>query len=45
MLRSVHGGNAGYRLEEFAHWINQPPINYHLGVDGIASFLVIPRRF
>src|SRR2546426_2998873 len=30
MLRSVHGGDAGYRLEEFAHWINQPPINYHL---------------
>src|SRR5882724_1046376 len=45
MLRSVHGGDAGYRLEEFAHWINQPPINYHLGVDGISLFLVILTTF
>jgi len=45
MLRSVHAGDAGYRLEEFAHWINQPPINYHLGVDGISLFLVILTTF
>jgi len=32
---------AGYHLEEFAKWISQPPINYHLGVDGISLFLVI----
>src|SRR5712664_1194391 len=44
-LRYVHAGDAGYRLEEFAHWINQPPINYHLGVDGISLFLVILTTF
>ena len=45
MLRSVHAGEAGYRLEEFGHWISQPPINYHLGVDGISLFLVILTTF
>ncbi|MGB4786446.1 MAG: NADH-quinone oxidoreductase subunit M, partial [Candidatus Acidiferrum sp.] len=45
MLRFVRVGDAGYRLEEFAHWINQPPINYHLGVDGISLFLVILTTF
>jgi NADH-quinone oxidoreductase subunit M len=45
MLRYVRMGDAGYRLEEFAHWINQPPINYHLGVDGISLFLVILTTF
>src|SRR6202165_3183656 len=45
MLRSVHAGEPGYRLEEFGHWINQPPINYHLGVDGISLFLVILTTF
>jgi NADH-quinone oxidoreductase subunit M len=34
------GGPAGYRLEEFHHWISSPQINYHLGVDGISIFLV-----
>jgi len=36
---------AGYHLEEFAQWINQPPIHYHLGVDGISMFLVILTTF
>ena len=36
---------SGYQLEEFAKWINQPPINYHLGVDGISLFLVILTTF
>jgi NADH-quinone oxidoreductase subunit M len=36
---------AGYQLEEFAKWINQPPINYHLGVDGISLFLVLLTTF
>jgi NADH-quinone oxidoreductase subunit M len=38
-------GASGYQLEEFAKWINQPPINYHLGVDGISMFLVILTTF
>jgi NADH-quinone oxidoreductase subunit M len=45
MLRGVPAGTAGYQLEEFAKWINQPPINYHLGVDGISLFLVILTTF
>jgi NADH-quinone oxidoreductase subunit M len=34
------GGPAGYRVEEFHHWIKSPEINYHLGVDGISIFLI-----
>ena len=45
MLRAVPVGSSGYHLEEFAKWINQPPINYHLGVDGISMFLVILTTF
>jgi NADH-quinone oxidoreductase subunit M len=45
MLRKVPIGVAGYHLEEYAKWINQPPINYHLGVDGISLFLVILTTF
>src|SRR6266566_2418595 len=45
MLPRVPIGTAGYHLEEFAKWINQPPINYHLGVDGISLFLVLLTTF
>jgi NADH-quinone oxidoreductase subunit M len=45
MLRGVPAGGAGYQLEEFAKWISAPPINYHLGVDGISMFLVILTTF
>src|SRR5437879_4142412 len=45
MLRGFPVAAAGYHLEEFAKWINQPPINYHLGVDGISLFLVILTTF
>ena len=45
MIPKVQVGAAGYHLEEFAKWINQPPINYHLGVDGISLFLVILTTF
>ncbi|HEX4541960.1 MAG TPA: NADH-quinone oxidoreductase subunit M [Candidatus Acidoferrum sp.] len=45
MLRGVPAGAAGYQLEEFAKWISAPPINYHLGVDGISMFLVILTTF
>jgi NADH-quinone oxidoreductase subunit M len=41
LLSKVPVSAIGYQLEEFAKWINQPPINYHLGVDGISLFLVI----
>ena len=45
MLRAVPIGSSGYSLEEFFHWISAPPINYHLGVDGISMFLVILTTF
>jgi NADH-quinone oxidoreductase subunit M len=45
LIPGVPLGAAGYRLEEFARWINVPPINYHLGVDGISLFLVILTTF
>src|SRR5438093_10555626 len=45
MIRAVPAGATGYHLEEYAKWINQPPINYHLGVDGISLFLVILTTF
>jgi NADH-quinone oxidoreductase subunit M len=45
MLRGVPPGVTGYQLEEFAKWISAPPINYHLGVDGISMFLVILTTF
>jgi NADH-quinone oxidoreductase subunit M len=45
MIRAVPIGTAGYHLEENLQWINQPPIHYHLGVDGISMFLVILTTF
>jgi NADH-quinone oxidoreductase subunit M len=45
MIRAIPIGAAGYHLEEYLKWINQPPINYHLGVDGISLFLVILTTF
>jgi NADH-quinone oxidoreductase subunit M len=35
----------GYALEEFRSWIHQPPINYHVGVDGLSLFLVLLTAF
>jgi NADH-quinone oxidoreductase subunit M len=35
----------GYALSEFRPWINIPPINYHVGVDGLSLFLVILTTF
>src|SRR5467141_2417776 len=45
MIRAVPVGATGYRLEEYLKWINQPPINYHLGVDGISASLGILTTF
>jgi NADH-quinone oxidoreductase subunit M len=45
LIPGVPLGAGGYHLEEFAKWINVPPINYHLGVDGISLFLVILTTF
>ena len=45
MLRVVPIGAQGYSLTEYKAWIAAPPINYHLGVDGISMFLVILTTF
>ena len=45
LLRGVSISDPGYSLQEFAPWIHQPPINYHVGVDGISLFLVILTTF
>jgi NADH-quinone oxidoreductase subunit M len=45
LVPAVHIGSPEYALVEFSHWITSPPINYHLGVDGISLFLVILTTF
>jgi NADH-quinone oxidoreductase subunit M len=45
LLWTVPLAGSGYSLEEFRRWMVAPPINYHLGVDGISMFLVILTAF
>jgi NADH-quinone oxidoreductase subunit M len=45
LIPRVQIGVSGYQLEEFARWIDAPPIHYHLGLDGISLFLVILTTF
>ena len=45
LIRQVPAGVAGYSLVENYRWITDPPIHYHLGVDGISLFLVILTTF
>ena len=32
---------SGMQYEEYRHWILVPPINYHLGVDGLSLMLIL----
>ena len=41
LLRGFDIHSARFQWEEFHAWIPQPPINYHLGVDGLSLFLVL----
>jgi NADH-quinone oxidoreductase subunit M len=41
LLRGFDVHASGYQWEEFHAWIPQPPIHYHLGVDGLSVFLVL----
>ena len=41
LLRGFSSGASGYQFEELHNWIPQPPIHYHLGVDGLSLFLVL----
>ena len=45
LIPRVPVGVAGYSLVENYRWITDPPIHYHLGVDGISLFLVILTTF
>src|SRR5271168_509792 len=45
LLVKVPVSAKGYSLDEFHAWIHRPPINYHVGVDGISMFLVILTAF
>jgi NADH-quinone oxidoreductase subunit M len=45
LIPRVPIGVAGYSLVENFRWINDPPIRYHLGIDGISLFLVILTTF
>jgi NADH-quinone oxidoreductase subunit M len=41
LIRAFDSSEPSYQLEEARRWISSPPINYHLGIDGISLFLVI----
>ena len=41
LLRGFDAAATGYQFEELRDWIAQPPIHYHLGLDGISLFLVL----
>jgi len=41
LFRGFNSQVAGYQWEEFHAWIPQPPIHYHLGIDGLSLFLVL----
>ncbi len=45
LIPGVQPGVAGYSLVEYYNWIANPPIHYHLGVDGISVFLIILTTF
>jgi NADH-quinone oxidoreductase subunit M len=45
LIPGVQPGVAGYSLVEYYNWIANPPIHYHLGVDGISLFLIILTTF
>src|SRR5215469_11058290 len=41
LFRGFDPHSAGFQWEEFHQWIPQPPIHYHLGIDGISLFLIL----
>jgi NADH-quinone oxidoreductase subunit M len=41
LFRGFDAHAAGYQWEEFRAWIPQPPIHYHLGIDGLSLFLIL----
>jgi NADH-quinone oxidoreductase subunit M len=45
LIFSFDSSATGYQFEEFYNWITQPPIHYHLGIDGISLLLLILTTF
>ena len=45
LLRGFQSGDPLYQFEELHAWMASPPINYHLGLDGISLFLVLLTTF
>lgn len=45
LLRGFEADSPLYQFEERRPWITSPPIDYHLGVDGISLFLVLLTTF
>jgi NADH-quinone oxidoreductase subunit M len=45
LLRGFAPGATQYQFAELHDWIPNPPIHYHLGVDGISLFLVLLTTF
>jgi NADH-quinone oxidoreductase subunit M len=45
LLRGFDAAAAGYQFEEYHAWIPNPPIHYHLGIDGLSLFLILLTTF
>src|SRR5271154_1099138 len=45
LLAYFDAGSAGYQFQELHRWIASPPINYHLGLDGMSLWLVLLTTF
>jgi NADH-quinone oxidoreductase subunit M len=45
LLHGFAASSAAYQFQETRGWIPRPPIQYHLGVDGISLFLVLLTTF
>ena len=45
LARGFDPAHPTYQFEELRPWIQSPPINYHLGVDGISLWLVLLTTF
>jgi len=45
LLRGFDAAATGYQFEEYHAWIPNPPIHYHLGIDGLSLFLILLTTF
>src|SRR3989304_9320770 len=45
LLRGFQADTAAFQFEEYRPWIPDPPVFYHLGIDGIGLLLVLLTPF